>query len=203
MPTLYDRIFRSYKPIPALIITLLVLVYDIYSIAKGEGNILIGFVVLVIMIAAFISATIAGFKPILNDRRGRQIYEEKKRRKSQKRRYDSAYALFEDNKHREAINEFSVLLAEGENNSIADNCQYWIGAAHYELGDYQGAIDELGKVFDYPNSNKISDAIFLLGQACQKDGQKNLAKLQYEKLITDFPNYRDIKRVREYLNKLQ
>lgn len=172
VPTFYDRIFRSFKPIPALIIALLVLVYDLYGIIQGKGNILIMIVVLVIIIAAFISTATTGFRPILNARQERQIYEEKKRRKSQKKRYDSAYALFEDNKHREAINEFSALLAEGDNNSLADNCQYWIGAAHYELGDYQRAIDELSKVFDYPNSNKISDAIFLLGQAYQKDGQK-------------------------------
>ncbi len=120
-----------------------------------------------------------------------------------KARYQEALALYNARKYRQAIDAFSALLAEDPNNSLSDNCQYWIGEAYYGLGNYQQAIAEFEKVFAYPNSNKADAALLKLGITYLKLGDRESARAQFEQLIASYPKSEYVEKARRYLNRLQ
>ena len=118
-------------------------------------------------------------------------------------RYRAALSLYNAKRYREAIDAFSALLAENPNNSLADNCQYWIGEAYYGLGNYAQAIAEFEKVFAYANSNKADAALLKLGITYLKLGDRESARAQFEQLIATYPKSEYVRMAQSYLNRLQ
>ncbi len=118
-------------------------------------------------------------------------------------RYQAALQLYNARKYREAIEAFSALLAEDPNNSLSDNCQYWIGESYYGLGNYEQAIAEFEKVFAYPNSNKADAALLKLGVTYLKLGDRESARAQFEQLINSYPKSEYVSKAQAYLRNLQ
>ncbi|RMD95409.1 MAG: tol-pal system protein YbgF [Calditrichaeota bacterium] len=118
-------------------------------------------------------------------------------------RYRAALALYNAHKYREAIDAFSALLAEDPNNSLSDNCQYWIGECYYGLGNYSQAIAEFEKVFAYTNSNKADAALLKLGITYLRLGDRDSAKTQFQQLIATYPKSEYVAKAQSYLNRLQ
>lgn len=121
---------------------------------------------------------------------------------SYRERYRAALDAYNARQYRDAINAFSRLLAEDANNSLADNCQYWIGESYYGLGNYAQAIAEFEKVFAYPNSNKADDALLKLGVTYLKLGDRESARTQFEQLLANYPKSEYLDKARGYLNRL-
>jgi tol-pal system protein YbgF len=111
-----------------------------------------------------------------------------------KSRYQSALSQYKSRNYEGAVATFTELLATGSNNSLTDNCQYWIGESYYGLQDYNQAIAEFEKVFSFPDSNKDDDAQLKLGLCYLKLGDKTQARAELERLISLYPGseYRSI-----------
>lgn len=120
---------------------------------------------------------------------------------SYRARYKTALQTYENRHYREAIEQFSALLAENSNHSLSDNCQYWIGESYYGLGNYTQAIAEFEKVYSYPRSNKIDAAILKLGLSYLRIGNSELARSQFEQLVANYPKSEYVDQARMYLNK--
>jgi len=116
-----------------------------------------------------------------------------------KARYKEGLAAFEARRYRDAIEYFQSLLASSTANSLADNAQYWIGECHYALHQYDAAIIDFEKVLTFPRSNKKADAQFKLGLCYVKKGDKEKATEEFQRLLSDFPNSRNVKRAQRYL----
>ena len=75
------------------------------------------------------------------------------------RRYYQALNSFINNGVIEnSLIEFKNLINDNSSNTLADNCQYWIGEIYYKQKLFKESIAEFEKVFTFSNSNKIDDA---------------------------------------------
>ncbi len=83
----------------------------------------------------------------------------------------------------EGIAKFRQLLKFQDTDKLADNCQYWIGEAHYAQGNYEASIAEFEKVFAFDDNNKIDDAQFMIGLAYIKIGDPTIAQLELKNLM--------------------
>ncbi|KAA3612272.1 MAG: tol-pal system protein YbgF [Calditrichaeota bacterium] len=120
---------------------------------------------------------------------------------SYRARYKDALNTYNARRYREAIDQFSALLTENSNHSLADNCQYWIGEAYYGLGNFTQAIAEFEKVYSYSKSNKIDAAILKLGLSYKRIGNTEQAKSQFEQLIANYPKSEYVDQARKHLNQ--
>ncbi len=116
--------------------------------------------------------------------------------------YQEALALYENRRYEEAIALFRQLLNSGENNGLLDNCQYWIGECYYGMTEYQAALLEFQKVFNYGDSNKLADAQLKTGMCYEKMGNIEQARREYQKLINEYPDSKYVSRAQQYLRQL-
>ena len=98
-----------------------------------------------------------------------------------KSQYDNGLRLYNSRRYSEAIAVFDQLLASRENNSLIDNCQYWKGECYYGMGNYEQAILEFQKVFQFPNSNKFDDAQLKLGLCYMQLNNREQARKEFDK----------------------
>ncbi|OQX95539.1 hypothetical protein B6I21_04885 [candidate division KSB1 bacterium 4572_119] len=120
-----------------------------------------------------------------------------------KQDYQIAWQEYNNRRYKSAIQMFQDLLAIDQNNSLSDNCRYWIGECYYGLGDFNQAIIEFTKVFSFTNSNKMADAQLKLGLCYWRLGDSQRAAQEFERLINDFPDSEYIDKAREFLARLQ
>jgi tol-pal system protein YbgF len=117
-------------------------------------------------------------------------------------RYEEALSLYNNRHYREAIRKFQALIQEDPNNSLSDNCQYWIGECYYSLGKYNQALVEFQKVFTFPNSNKEDDAQLKIGMTYLRLGDKARAKEAFKTLLENYPKSEYCSIAQRYLNQL-
>lgn len=102
--------------------------------------------------------------------------------------YRKALEKFNQKDYREAISMFNALLQKSRDNSLSDNCQYWIGEAYYALKDYQQAIIEFEKVLTFTSTNKDDDSQLKLGLCYIHLEDKESAKRELTRLLSKYPN---------------
>ena len=79
------------------------------------------------------------------------------------------------------------MLTSGVDQSLADNCRYWIGESYYGLREYRDAITQFKTVLELQRSGKKADAQFMIGNACLALGDKTSARAAFEKVVSDYP----------------
>lgn len=78
--------------------------------------------------------------------------------------YKQAFDLLREGQYAQAITAFQGFLKAHPNSGYAANAQYWLGEANYVSKQYQTAAAEFHKVLEnYPESNKVPDAMLKLG----------------------------------------
>ena len=117
-------------------------------------------------------------------------------------RYQEALNSYNNRNYRSAITEFEALLNEDSGNSLSDNCQYWIGECYYGLGNFNEAIIEFEKVFNFSDSNKFDDSQLKLGLCYLKLGDNVKAKAEFERLLTNYPDSEYSPRAEQYVSSL-
>jgi tol-pal system protein YbgF len=100
--------------------------------------------------------------------------------------YDEALNAVHERKFDEAISKFEALLST-IGDDFADNCHYWIGECLYAKKQYHEAVKRFAMVTNYPKSEKLADAHFMMAQCYARMGDKAKAKEQYEKTAKDYP----------------
>lgn len=101
--------------------------------------------------------------------------------------YQMALAKFNQHDYKQARIMFKDLLAKNRNNSLSDNCQYWIGESYYALKEYQQAIIEFEKVLTFANTNKDDDSQLKLGLCYLRLKDNASAKREFTRLIANYP----------------
>ena len=117
--------------------------------------------------------------------------------------YEQARRDYMDRRYRQAIEKFESMLSVNATHSLSDNCQYWIGESYWGLGNYQEALAAFKKVFSFRNSNKDDDAQLKIGLCYMRMNDKELAKTELEKLISDYPSSEYVNTARRYLQQLE
>jgi tol-pal system protein YbgF len=115
-------------------------------------------------------------------------------------RYQEGRKLFVSGKYTRAIRHFRQMLADDRTSDLSDNCQYWIGEAYYQLGDYAQAAVEFDKTLTFPSTNKREDALFKIAQCHERLGELELAQQLYKRFLAEYPESRHSRSV---LTKLE
>jgi tol-pal system protein YbgF len=110
--------------------------------------------------------------------------------------YQQALNKFYMKRYLEAVQMFTDLAGQFPNHSLTGNFYYWIGEAHFQLGNYQDAVTALNRVFQYPQSPKQDDALLMLGKCYAQINLPEEARKVLTRLIEEFPSS-------EYVNKAE
>lgn len=116
--------------------------------------------------------------------------------------YDAAYAQFEAGHFAESEAAFSRLLAGPSTGDLADNAWFWIGESRRARGDREGALASYRKVVeDFPQGNKVPDALFEIGQCLAEGGEASQAEAVFEELVRLYPTTAAAELARKRLEK--
>ena len=107
---------------------------------------------------------------------------------SAERLYASAQAQYQARNLGQAVLEFSELIQNFPRHPLAENAQYWVGAAYLAHQDFRQAAIEFRKVLDrYPGGSKAPDALYQLGLSYRNLFEPRRAREMWERVIRDYP----------------
>ena len=116
--------------------------------------------------------------------------------------YHDALDEFHNRKYEDAAALFQKVYDEGAPKGLDDNCVYWIGECLYGRKQYDSAIAQFKKVFDFKWSEKKDDSQIMIANSYFALGDKKTAKEEYEQLIKKYPASPFVKRAKAKLANL-
>jgi TolA-binding protein len=116
--------------------------------------------------------------------------------------YYEGVSFFQKRKYEDALETFGSLIDKGIEETLVDNCEYWIGECHFAKHDFHTAIKHFQKVITIDSSNKKSDAYFMLGKSYEQVGDLAKARWAYEELSLFYPNNSHARYVKSRLNAI-
>ena len=115
--------------------------------------------------------------------------------------YSAALAAFRKHDFNTAIQGFESLINASVEETLADNCHYWLGESLYGQKKYSEAIKQFNEVLKFKKSEKKADAELMIGNSYAAMGQKDQAKKAYDKVANTYPS--QAKKAQEKLARLK
>ncbi|MGA9854149.1 MAG: tol-pal system protein YbgF [Gammaproteobacteria bacterium] len=102
--------------------------------------------------------------------------------------YQQNFNLLKQGRYEDAINGFTNFIQQYPQSPLVPNAEFWMGEAHYQMSDFQGALVNYQAVIQgYPSSNKAPDALLKTGYS-QYEMQKYAdARKTLESVIKQYP----------------
>ena len=120
------------------------------------------------------------------------------------RAYENSFNYYRIGDYPGAIRSFESFLKAHPKHPLAANSQYWIGESHLHMREFQAAIDAQRKLLGtYPDSNKVPDALLIIGTAESSLGASASAKTTFEDLIARYPASDSAEKAKVRLSRLQ
>lgn len=117
--------------------------------------------------------------------------------------YDAAFELLKQSRYEQARAGFAALLKNYPSGALRDNAQYWYAETFYVTKGFKPALAEFEKLIkDYPQSNKLPDAMLKVGYCQHELGQVDAARKSFGAVIEKFPDSDAAKRALERIKKL-
>lgn len=122
--------------------------------------------------------------------------------------YNQGMAAFIQGSYDDAVNLFEQLVTEHEQDPDSDNAWYWIGYAKFrqeKWDEAETAFRQVLRQYEHrPTSQgfKTPDAIYMLGQIAEADGQTSRARYYYEAVAERFPGSAAANNANEELSRL-
>jgi len=113
--------------------------------------------------------------------------------------YNDALNNYFNNNLLEAIQDFRILIVREPTGAYADNAQYWIGECYYSLEDFESAITEFEKVFNFDENNKSDHALFKIAISYQQLGRYLKARENMERFLLEYPDSELASQARDFL----
>ena len=117
-----------------------------------------------------------------------------------KNKYLTSLTSFQNGEWEQSLKEFNYLLNTGSENSLLDNCQYWVGEIYFKMKKYHLSIKEFKKVFLYMDSNKRDDSLYKIAKCYILLKDELNANKTLDDLIQNYPNSEYVKKAKELLN---
>lgn len=118
--------------------------------------------------------------------------------------YDSAREYYTHGRFNEAARLFREFLKSYPSHHLAANSQYWLGECYYSLDNFPAALTEFQKVIDfYGDSLKAPDALVKIALTYKKQGRREQARLELERIQKLYPEYERMELVRSLLREVQ
>jgi tol-pal system protein YbgF len=115
--------------------------------------------------------------------------------------YSAALSAYRKHDFNTAIQGFESLLNASVDETLADNCHYWLGESYYGLKKYSEAIKHFNEVLGFKKSEKKGDAQLMIGNSYAAMGQKDAARKAYDKVTSTYPA--QARKAQEKLAKLK
>lgn len=116
--------------------------------------------------------------------------------------YDAGLTAFNEKRYDDAQGIFEDLLKNGVEESLADNCHYWIGEALFGKRSYSEALSHFEMVLEYKVTEKKGDSYYMMGRCYEMRGDKPKAKELYEKVVKDYPTNDLVQKAKSRWEKL-
>ncbi len=105
------------------------------------------------------------------------------------RLYDEAFGDYTAGRWALAITGFDTYIKTYPRSELADDAQFYIGAALQFEGKYQEAVAAFDKVIvNYPGSNSVPQALYKRGACYESLQQLDRAQQSYDLVIKNFPD---------------
>jgi len=118
--------------------------------------------------------------------------------------YHQALDLFNKGKFEEAEKTLRAYINQNPKGLLVPNAYFWIGECEYRMQRYEEAILDYQKVItEFPQSNKVPDALLKQGLAFVKIGDTDSAKIVLKKLIKFYPNTPQARVAKKQLKMLE
>ena len=118
--------------------------------------------------------------------------------------YDRAREYYTKGQYTQAANLFRDFLKSYPAHALASNAQYWLGECYYSLDSFPTARNEFQKVVDfYSDSPKAPDALVKIALTYKKQGQREQARLELERIKRLYPGYERMELVNSLLVEVQ
>lgn len=101
--------------------------------------------------------------------------------------YRTGLTKFHQQYYYQAVDEFQTIVDRGSDITLRANAQYWVGRCYYEKGLYDDAIRALEQVQRFEHSDKLDDALVMIGLAFKNKDRLPEAKLAFQELVTRHP----------------
>ena len=101
--------------------------------------------------------------------------------------YRSALSKYHQQFYYSAVEDLKQIVQGSADPAVRANAQYWIGRSYYENGLYDEAIVALEKVKQYPETDKVDDALVMIGLAFQQLNNMDEAKVVFKELVNQHP----------------
>jgi TolA-binding protein len=101
--------------------------------------------------------------------------------------YRSGLTKYHQELYYQAIEDFNNIVRSGVDVTMRANAQYWVGRCYYEKGLYDEAISALEQVQRFENSDKLDDALVMIGLAFKNKDRLPEAKLAFQELVSRHP----------------
>ena len=102
--------------------------------------------------------------------------------------YQEGIDLYRQGSFADARAKFEKFLATKPDESYVDNALYWIGECFYGEGLYHEAAGYFHRIVqEYPNANKVPDALLKVSLTYQKLGKEDSAREMLRYLMDAFP----------------
>lgn len=116
--------------------------------------------------------------------------------------YEQALNQFYAKRYPEAVQMFTDLTGQFPNHPLVSNCHYWVGESHFQLGNYQEAVDALNRVLQFSQSPKKDDALLMLGKSYAQIKRPEEARKAFARLIQEYPNSEYVSKASALLNRM-
>jgi tol-pal system protein YbgF len=104
------------------------------------------------------------------------------------RDYEAALEAFKSNRYVEANTAMLAFIKSYPQSTLLPNAYYWAGSSHFQLHEFNKAIDLFAKVAaTWPNDAKAPDALLAQSNALNEAGDGKEARKVVQKLIDQYP----------------
>jgi tol-pal system protein YbgF len=103
--------------------------------------------------------------------------------------YRRALRLVRDRQFGEALGALQDFVRSHPDHPFADNATYWVGEVHYAARRYDQALQTFGRVVsEYPEGNKVADALFKMALCHKRTGDLQKAAALLERVQRQYPD---------------
>jgi len=120
-----------------------------------------------------------------------------------KTKYDQGLSLYKNKNYQQAYTAFIEYLDVNTTGPQAVNARYYAAESLYHQKEYELAILEFQKVIvEYPQHGKVPVSLYKQGLCFEKLGDKETARIVYNKLLDNYPTSDQVQSAQKRLNDL-
>ncbi len=118
--------------------------------------------------------------------------------------YQQNFVLLKQGRYEDAINGFTNFIQQYPQSPLVPNAEFWMGEAHYQMSDFQGALVNYQAVIQgYPNSSKAPDALLKTGYSQYEMQRYKVARKTLENVIKQYPGTNVAKLAKQRLDRMR